>query len=335
MTTAIYAIIIFCILILAHEFGHFITAKAVGIRVNQFALGMGPKLFQFGKGETLYSLRAFPIGGYVKMEGEDEESEDPRGFNNKGFWAKTLVIVAGSAMNVVLAVLIVAIMAMSMGVYTTTLDAVAPDSPAAVAGLQAGDKILSIDGEKVSTWSDITDAIGASEGEEMAFTVKRSGAVLELTAAAAYDEEEGRWLMGVTTRVSHGPGKALVAGVVGCWGIMVAMVDYLGVLFTGGGSMEDLVGPVGIVAMIGEQSRAGLAYVANFTALISLNLAIINMLPLPALDGGRLLFLIIRRLTGKTISDDTEGKIHFVGILLLFGLMIYLVFQDVGRFILN
>ncbi|MDO4553080.1 MAG: RIP metalloprotease RseP [Bacillota bacterium] len=335
MLTAVYAIVIFCLLIFVHEFGHFITARAVGIKVNEFSLGMGPKLLQFGKKETRYSLRAFPIGGYVKMEGEDEDSQDPRAFNNKSAPARALVMAAGSIMNVVLAVVIVAIMAMVLGVYTTTLGSVSPGSPAELAGLQAGDKVVEIDGERTTSWSQVTGIISASEGEEMSFVVKRDGERLTLSCAAAYDEEQGRWLLGITTQVSHGPFRGLAAGVTGCWDIMAAMVEYLGQLFTGHGSMEDLVGPVGIVSLIGDQARQGFLYIVNFTALISLNLAIINMLPLPALDGGRLLFLVIRLFTGRAISDETEGKIHFIGLMLLFALMIYLVVQDVDRFIFN
>lgn len=332
-TTAIYAIVIFCLLIFVHEFGHFITAKLVGIRVNAFALGMGPALLKFGKGETEYSLRLFPIGGYVKMEGEDEDSTDPRSFGQKNFWQKGLVVVAGSVMNVVTTIVLITLMALIVGLASPVIDEVSPGFPAEAAGLLPGDRIVAVGGTTVREWHEVLQAIGASEGETVAITVERAGDTLTLTSALA-DSEDGRRIIGITSRPEHNVIKSLGAGFESTWLWTKEMVSYLGQLFTGRGSVEDLVGPVGIVSMINDQAKLGLLYIANLTALISLNLAIVNLLPFPALDGGRVLFLVIRQVTGWTISDETEGRIHTAGILLLFGLMIYLVIQDVGRFIL-
>lgn len=331
--TIVYAIIIFCLLIFVHEFGHFIVAKAVGIRVNEFALGMGPLLFHFTKGETEYSLRALPIGGYCKMEGEDEESEDVAAFNNKPFWAKALVVAAGSVMNLLLAVIILAMIFFAVGTPTNSIKDVAPDNPAYIAGLKSGDEIISIDGKAIEEWQDITEAITSSKRDTIAITVDRDGQQLSFESGVAI-AEDGRRVIGITPAYAKNPVKAVALGAQSTVEMGVKMVEVIGQLFTGEVSTKSLTGPVGIVYIVGDTAKMGITYLAQLTALISLNLAIVNLLPFPALDGGRLLFMVIRLFTGKAISDETEGKIHFVGILLLFGLMIYITFQDVGRFIL-
>ena len=332
--TVIYAILIFCLLIFVHELGHFTTAKLVGIRVNEFSIGMGPQLCHFQRGETEYSLRAFPIGGYVKMEGEDEDSEDERAFNNRPAWARALVLIAGSFMNLLSAVLIITIMALVVGTATTTVGQVSRGMPAEAAGIQAGDRILTIDGAPVEEWTDVNRLVGEAQGETVQIAVERDGKELSLESGVAVSED-GRKVIGIMTEPRHAVWPAVQSGVLCIADWTKQMVSYLGQLFTGKGSMEDLVGPVGIVSLINDQAKNGFLYVANFMALISLNLAIINMLPLPALDGGRVLFLIIRCFTGKAISDETEAKIHFAGLILFFLLMIYLIVQDVGRFIIQ
>jgi len=330
----VYAILIFCLLIFVHELGHFITAKAVGIRVNEFALGMGPLLFHYTKGDTEYSLRAFPIGGYCKMEGEDEDSSDEAAFNNKPMPAKALVVVAGSVMNLLLAIVILSIIFFSVGMPSTSIKELSPDLPAMKAGLLPGDKIVQVEGKNISEWNDITDTIGSSGGDTISVTIERDGAQKSFQVGVVKAPEDGRRIIGITPAYTKNPGKAIVLGTKSTFEMGVKMVEVIGQLFTGEVSTKSLTGPVGIVYMVGDTARMGWIYLAQLTALISLNLAIVNMLPFPALDGGRLLFLVIRLFTGKAISDDTEGKIHFIGLMLLFGLMIYITYQDIGRFIL-
>ncbi|NLY70612.1 MAG: RIP metalloprotease RseP [Clostridiales bacterium] len=332
--TLIYAIIIFCLLIFVHEFGHFIAAKAVGVRVNEFSLGMGPGLIHFGKGETKYSLRAFPIGGYVNLEGEEEESNDPRSFNRKAPWQKAIVVVAGSVMNLVTTIVIIAIIVLVLGFTTNTIGEVAEGYPSEAAGLMPGDEIIKINDTEIGSWNDVMSTLAESTGETVNIVVIRDGETISLTSGVTTDET-GRRIIGITSKIEHSVLKSLKTGVASTWALTKEMINYLGQLFRGEGSMEDLVGPVGIVSIINDQAKLGIIYIANLAALISLNLAIVNMLPFPALDGGKLLFLIIRLFTGKVISDEIEAKIHFAGILILFGLMIYLVIQDVDRFILN
>jgi len=329
----VYAILIFCLLIFVHELGHFISAKAVGIRVNEFALGMGPLLFHFTKGETEYSLRAFPIGGYCKMEGEDEESNDASAFNKKSLPAKALVVIAGSAMNLILAIVILSVVLFAVGMPSNTIKDLSPDLPAVKAGLMPGDKIVQIEDKNIKEWNDITEIIGNSKTNTLTVIAERGAERLSFEIDVV-KSEDGRRIIGITPDYTKNPGKALVYGTQSTFEMGVKMVEIIGQLITGEVSTKNLTGPVGVVYMCGNTAKLGWIYRAQLPALISLNLAIVNMLPFPALDGGRLLFMIIRVLTGKTISDETEGKIHFVGLMLLFGLMIYITFQDVGRFIL-
>lgn len=329
--TIIYAIIMFCLLIFVHELGHFITAKACGIKVNEFALGMGPAFFKRTRGETTYSLRAVPIGGFCAMEGEDEDSQDSRAFNNKPAWKRAIVLVAGSAMNLLLCIIVLSAIALYSGSPTTTIEQVSPKAPAAEAGIQKGDQIVAIDGKNTDNWQEITEAIGAAD-EKVSVEVQRNGQAMTIHSDMT-EAEDGRKIIGIVPGKTHNPFIALKSGVQSSWMMTKMMVKTIGQLFTGDVSTKELTGPVGIVYAVNDTAKYGVVYLLYLTALISLNLAIVNMLPWPALDGGRLLFLVIRKLTGKTISDETEGKIHFVGIMLLFGLMIYVTFNDVVRFI--
>ena len=331
--TVIYAILIFCLLIFVHEFGHFIVAKACGVKVNQFALGMGPAIFKKQKGDTLYSLRAFPIGGYCAMEGEDEDSDDPRAFNKKASWQKALIVVAGAFMNLVLAIIIMIAISFFAGTATTTMDIVQDNSPAQAAGIQPGDTIVEIDGKEVDEWMDIYTFISESTGETIAITaIDKNGNEKNIVSGFVVSED-GRRVIGISPTKEHSLIDATVTGVKGTWQLAVGMVDIFKQLFTGDVSADELSGPVGIVAVVNDTASLGFVYIAYLTALISLNLAIVNMLPFPALDGGRLVFIVIRKITGKAITDEIEGKVHFVGIMLLFALMIYVTWNDIMRFI--
>jgi regulator of sigma E protease len=334
--TIVYAIIIFCLLIFAHELGHLMAAKAVGVRVNEFALGMGPRLFGFKKGDTEYALRAFPIGGFCAMEGEDESSDDPKAFSGKPLPAKALVLLAGSLMNVLLAVLILSCVIFANGTPTTVVSEIGAGSPAEAAGVAAGDRIVSVDGQAVSKWEDIPPAVYAAAGDRIAITVLRDGAEIRLESGF-YTGDDGLRKIGITPameRRARDIGPSLLLGCRAAWDLSAAMVQAIGMLFTGDVPVRDLTGPVGIVYIVGDVAKNGMLQLAQLTALISLNLGIVNLLPIPALDGCRFLFLFIRKITGRAVTDETEGKIHFVGLMLLFALMIFVTFQDVVRFVL-
>jgi regulator of sigma E protease len=333
--TIIYAILIFCLLITVHELGHFVVAKACGVKVNEFAIGMGPAFFQKQKGETLYSLRVFPIGGFCAMEGEDEDSKDERAFNNKPAWQRALVLAAGSFMNLVTAVALMIIIAFSMGQPTTTIDQVMDNSPAYEMGIQSGDTIKSIDGEEIDDWTELTTIISAEvEENPMTFVVIRDGKELALQVAPEYDAADKRGKIGITPTYERNIMASFGTGIKNTGEMAVMMVDIIKQLFTGDVSATELSGPVGIVYAVNESAKSGVIYVVYLAALLSLNLAIMNMLPFPALDGGRLIFLVIRKITGKKVTDEIEGKIHFIGILLLFALMIYVTWNDIMKFII-
>lgn len=328
--TIVYAVIMFCMLIFIHELGHFITAKACGVKVNEFALGMGPAIFKKQKGETLYALRVFPIGGYCAMEGEDEESEDERAFNNKKSWQKALIVVAGAAMNFILCVVIMIGISIYSGAPTTTIGEISSGAPAEAAGLKVGDEIISIDDRQVDEWNDILEAITEAE-DSVTMQVNRQGQVMTLESELT--EQDGRQIIGIVPDRTHNVIDGIVNGVKSTGNMTTVMIDSFRMLFSGEIGVKELSGPVGIVYVVNDTAGMGLIYIFYLTALISLNLAIVNMLPFPALDGGRLLFIIIRKITGKAITDEIEGKIHFVGIMLLFALMIYVTWNDIVRFI--
>lgn len=331
--TLIYAVIIFCLLIFVHELGHFIVAKACGVKVNEFAIGMGPAVISRQKGETRYSLRIFPIGGYCAMEGEDEDSEDERAFNNKPAWKRALILAAGSFMNLLTATVLLIAIALWSGQATTTVDTVLEGSPAYEAGVEPGDRIEAVDGEKIEEWNDVLTTVGGSDEESVELTLIRDGREITLTSELEYDEEAGRNKIGVSPAVEHRILPAVKGGVENTGAMAVMMYDIIRQLYTGDVSVSELSGPVGIVYAVNDTARAGTIYVVYLAALLSLNLAVMNMLPFPALDGGRLLFLLIRKITGRRVTDEMEGKIHFIGIMLLFALMIYVTWNDIVKFI--
>ena len=345
MTTAILAIILFCVMIFPHELGHFIAARAMGVKVNEFAFGMGPTIWKKQGKETLYSIRLFPIGGFCAMEGEDgsEEDEediltelDERAFRNKKPWQKLIILAAGSFMNVLCAILIMSLILGIMGFTTNTIGEITPGSPAEAAGLLAGDKILSINGNDVESWNDVITLIPADGSEAEIYVDGRNGErmltvqpVLQDVTDASGQVTGQRYVIGIASKISHSPFIAVAAGTQSTWNIGKMIVDSLGMLITGEAGADELTGPVGMVQMVSESVSYGFWYYGFLTAMICVNLAILNMLPLPALDGGRIIFVLITMITGKKISDKLEGVVHLAGMLVLFSLMIYVCFNDV------
>lgn len=330
MKTALLAILLFCIMIFPHELGHFIAAKRVGVKVNEFAFGMGPALWKKQGKETLYSIRLFPIGGYCAMEGEDEDSESPRAFGNKKPWQKIIVLAAGSFMNVVCAVLIMILVVGTLGFTTTTIDQVEPSSPASEAHFIEGDIVTKIDDTKIENWNDVSIAFSNAEGAMSTVVVERDGQLRELKVTPELSED-GRYVVGITCKVSHNPARAVIEGTKATWNMTKNLFITIGQLFTGSTGVDSLSGPVGMVQMVSETNTYGYWYYGMLLSIICMNLAIINMLPLPALDGGRIIFVLITMITGKEVSPKIEGAVHFAGIMLLLGLMIYVSVNDVTR----
>ena len=340
MKTAILTIVLFCIMIFPHELGHFLAAKKMGVQVNEYAFGMGPTIWKKQRGETLHSIRLFPIGGFCAMEGEDEDSDNPRAFGRKKPWQKIVILAAGSFMNLVCALVISWVLVGMLGFTTTTIGEVAADSPAMQAGLAAGDKIVRIDETEIKTWNDVSAAIAAAEGKPLSFTVQSDGENRDLTitpqlmrAQDANGQETQYYAVGITCRISHNPLKAIAAGTQTTWNMTKTMFSALGDLATGRANADDLSGPVGMVQMVSRTSEYGWVYYGFLTILICLNLAVINMLPLPALDGGRILFVLFTMITGKKVSEKVEGTVHIIGLVLLLALMLYVTKNDIFRLI--
>ena len=348
----IAALLLFGILIAVHELGHFLAAKACGVRVNEFAIGMGPTLWQKQKGETQYSLRAFPVGGFCAMEGEEEESDDPAALNNQGFWKKLLIFAAGAAMNFLAGLLIIFFLYLpAQGFYQPMLSGLADGCPLQGAdGLQVGDRLVSIDGERVYVYSDVSLLLGLNNTGVFDLVVDRSGEKVRLDDFAmerqTYTDQSGNAYSGYG--LFFGAAEATFGDKLAyTWNNAVDFVRLvrlsLQMLVNGQAGLKDLSGPVGIVStmvQVGEQSestRAAVENIAYIGALVAVNLAVMNLLPLPALDGGRIFFLVVNAvamlLFKKKIPAKYENYIHFAGLVLLLALMVVLVFSDVGKLI--
>ena len=330
MLTVIVAIIVFGLLIGVHEAGHLAAAKANGIKVHEFAIGMGPKLFSFSTSETMYSLRLIPIGGYCKMEGEDEESSDDAAFCNKSAWRKFTVIVAGALMNLVLGFVALCILfAPQPQLATTTVEAVMTDAPAYEQGLKPGDRIISVNGSRTNIDSDISFAISKNKpGDVIPVTVKRGEHKINLEITAY--SQDGRTLLGFTKKIENNSvfatlERAFYSEIFIMKVVIVTFAD----LFTGALSVSDASGPVGIVTEIGKAAKQGFLDVIYLVALISINLGLFNLIPFPALDGGRAVFAIFEMIFKRKVPAKVEAGIHAAGMLLLFALMIFVTFNDI------
>ena len=352
MLYIIIAILIFGILVATHELGHFASAKLLGVRVNEFAVGMGPALLKCQRGETLYSLRALPIGGFCALEGDDEESADPRSFGRAAWWRKMVILCAGALMNFVTGVVIIAILyAPATGfraeVYGGPIDGYGTEN----CGLMPGDRFLSVDGHRVLVYGNARFFLNRG-GDTLDFVVERNGERVELKDVhLPYQErtdENGSLtrLRGITMSAVADPtsffGKLAYA-----WNTAIDFVRVvwmsLGDMVTGAVGLRDMSGPVGIVNMMGEVgSQSPTLYDAAWNlgylaALIAVNLAVMNLLPLPALDGGRVLFLLLNGLLyglfRKRIDARYEGYVHLAGLAALMCLMLAVTLSDVGKLI--
>lgn len=330
MLTVVVAIIVFGLLIGVHEAGHLAAAKANGIKVHEFAIGMGPKIFSFSTKETAYSLRLIPIGGYCKMEGEDEESSDDAAFCNKKPWRKFTVIVAGALMNLLLGfVALVILFAPQTQLATTVVDSVMAEAPAYEQGLMAGDEITHVNGSRVNIDSDISFALSKNKaGDIVPVTVKRGGEQIRLEITTF--EQDGRVLLGFTKKTENNSVTAtLKRAFYSEIFIMKAVIITFADLFTGALSVSDASGPVGIVTEIGRAAKQGFMDVIYLIALISINLGLFNLIPFPALDGGRAVFAIYEMIFRRKVPAKIESAIHAAGMLLLFALMIFVTFNDI------
>ena len=327
MQTAIAAIFVFLLVILLHELGHFTVAKIVGIKVNEFAIGMGPTIFKTKKGETQYSLRALPIGGYVSMEGEDEDSNDPRSFNSASVLERMAVLAAGAFMNFVLAIIVLSIVSFNTGMPTTTIEGTTENSPAESAGIVEGDKINSINGVNVDSWEDIVKEISNKKNnEELKINLSRNNEKIDINLTPTVEDE--RTVIGIMPVMETSITGAIRGGFQKTGMFLNAMFDFVKMAFRGKVSTNDLSGPVGVINVVGEAAKMGFTNLLLILGFISVNLGFFNLLPIPALDGSRLVFLFIELIRGKPIDPEKENLVHVIGFFLLIGLMIIVTYRD-------
>ena len=310
----LFAILFFGVIILIHELGHFTVAKLSGIKVNEFAIGMGPKLLSFGKGETKYSLRLIPMGGYVQMEGEDEASEDERAFNQKPVWKRFLVVIAGAVLNIILGLVLVAILLTQQNLIgTTQIAGFHENASSQSSGLQEGDVITHINGTSVWSDRDISFLMARDRDGVIDFTVKRDGQKTELKNVKFDTREVDGQTVITFDFIIIGENKTF-------WNVLKTS-------FLETASMARLV-------WIAEATTSGgFLNALSLMAFITINIGVFNLLPIPGLDGGRLFFLIIEGIRRKPINPKREGMIHAIGLVLMFALIAVVTFNDILRLI--
>jgi len=337
MNSILVAILVIGLIIIVHELGHYLAAKAADIKVDEFAVGMGPKIFGIKHGETDYSLRAIPLGGYVRMAGMDpEEKTDGRGFNNKTILQRMIVIFAGSFMNFLLAVVLFAMLFSFIGMPApdgSNIVGQVLEGPAEQAGLQAGDQLIAINGEAVNDWVEMTQVIHQNEGNNLTFTVQRDDTTLQVDIVPVRNPQTGLGMIGIagnTITVTYPLGEGLRLGIAQSIEFLVLILNLLVQMVTGQTAVE-LAGPVGIVQMTGEASEHGIGTLLRWVAILSIQIGILNLLPIPALDGSRLIFLGIEGVRGKPIPPEKENMVHLVGFAMLIMLVIFVTYNDILR----
>lgn len=351
-------IILLGVLVIAHEFGHFIVAKKSGIWVQEFAIGMGPKIFSRMKGETEYSIRALPLGGFCRMEGETEEGTVPSAtsFLSKPVGVRLAVMAAGPFMNFLLAFIMIFGLTCTSYTATPEIREVLPDSAAAEIGLEAGDVIQKIDGKTIHIYDELQYILQQNHGEAIILDILgNDGQRYKYELKPKLDAESGRYLIGFSPQIYTGlfaePVEGYEAMSIGetAHYSYFAMINYVkmtaeGLLrvFTFTAEKDEYGGPIAIFKMVGDSYEAGLEYslkaaiqnVVYIGAVLSANLGVLNLFPIPALDGGRILFLLIEAVRRKPMDVETEAKLQFLGFMFLMGLMVFVILGDISKFII-
>lgn len=348
--SAIAFIVVIGILVFIHEFGHFIAARLCGVGVDVFSLGFGPKILKKKMGRTQYCLSAIPLGGYVKMVGEEpgaalHPEDEAASFTHKSLFQKSLIVAAGPLFNFFLAIFIFYVLYQFSGVYLAKpiVDKVMDDSPAIAAGIKPGDVIKEINRKKIASFEDISRVIGASQGEQLDIIVDRDGRRVALVlspvlspAKNVFGEDIQKYVIGIvgngeSYHKSLNPFQALSLSVKDTYGLVKLTLLSVVKMITGRVSADNLGGPLMIAQMAGEQAEAGIMNFAWFIALLSVNLGIINLFPIPVLDGGHLLFFGVEAVTGKPVSEKLREKLIQFGAAVLVALMVFVFYNDIVR----
>lgn len=341
LTTILAVIFVFGLLIIGHEFGHFIMAKLSNIKVSEFSFGMGPRILKFGKGETQYSLRVFPIGGFVKMLGEDEHVNDSRSFSCKTTAVRMSVIAAGPIMNIIISILIFSIISMVSGYKDTVISKYAEPPlnnpsivyPAKNSGILPGDRIVKANDENILIYDDFRYFMYENGGKTINLTIERNGEKIEKNITPIYDKSDGMYYIGIESVFKKASlFEGIRYGVLNTWSLVKQIGQFFKSLVMGRVSTEDVSGPVGIIKFAGDAARQGFGSLLFFTAFLSVNLAITNLIPFPAMDGGWLLLLMIEGIRRKKLDADKVGIINFIGFALLMILTVLIAFRDFVKF---
>ena len=330
----VYAILGFSLLIIVHELGHFIMAKVNGIKVEEFAIGMGPKIISTQGKETKYSIGLFPIGGYVKMMGEEEDVHDERSFSSKSPLRRISVVIAGAVMNFLLAIIIFTVISNRLGFKVPEINSLVANMPAEEAGLQEGDKFLKVNGSKVFSHSDLTLEINLSKDTPINFLIERNGEKKEVVVTPKLVNENGseRYMIGFGFGIVENPSivESFKQGFKETISAINQTYKSLKLMVTGNINLKtDVGGPVSIIRISSEAAKNGIWNLMNFVAFLSINLAVFNMLPFPALDGGWTVLLLIELITRRKVPEKIVGVLNYVGIMILFGLMIAVTIKDI------
>lgn len=351
MQGAIAVVVVLGALIFFHELGHFIAARLLGVGVTTFSLGFGPKLASFVRGGTEYRLSAIPLGGYVAMVGERPDEELPEefdesvSFQHRPAWQRTLVVAAGPVFNFLLAWLIYFGLLLVQGqfILKPIVGQVMDDSPAMHAGLHTGDEITAVDAAPIGAWDEMVERIVGSNGSPMVFTVRRDGALLELTVTPEirtrqniFGEEISVPMVGIGPKgeimvLEQSTGQAIVGGFQDTWRGVSLMAQSVVKLVTGAVPLDQVGGPIMIAQLVSEQTKEGLANLLYLTAFISVNLGFLNLLPIPVLDGGHILFNFMEMVMRRPVPDRIQAVTMRIGMALLVGLMILATYNDIHR----
>lgn len=342
--TIIIFILVLGTIVFVHELGHFVFAKLTGVYVYEFSLGMGPKLFGKKGKETEYCLRLFPIGGFCSMAGEEVDEEEikvpkKRRLQAKTAWQRFLIMFFGPGFNFIFAILLLFFIALFVGStsYEPIISSVEKNYPAYEVGLEKGDEILEINGKKTKTLDDVSIYLTISDKKSHTTikVEKEDGEVVTYKVKPKKVKNDGEvsyvYGIGLQSTKKYGFGNAVKYTVVKTGSLFKQMLITVENLFTGGVKVDQLSGPVGIYNVVGEQSKAGLASILYLMAFLSINVGFLNLLPIPAFDGGHILFIIIEKIKGSPVSSKTENMIHTIGLFLLMLLMIYITFNDILR----
>lgn len=335
MSTIVAFIVVFGMIVFFHELGHFLVAKLAKVVVYEFALGFGPQLIQRKFGETTYSIRLLPLGGFVKLAGMDEaensldsvEEDDPGNFNNKPLFIRMATIAAGPLMNFVLAAIILTLFAMLVFIPPTILS-IAPDSPAELAGIRLGDQILTVQGEKATDLDEIIIAIDEAAGQNLELTINRNGDILDIIVVPEIEDGHGLIGVGLNAKSRLGISESIASGISQTWFFTKETVLAIGGMFSGSVKPE-VAGPIGIYQMVGDFAAQGIGSLMLLAAMLNVNLGLLNLLPIPVLDGGWLIIYLIEAIRGKPIKDEHRGMAQLVGLGLLLMLMVFATYSDI------